>query len=138
VPDVTGEVSLRMRKDWSILVVDDDARVRLVLKNGLERMGECYHVETAVDGRDALEKVKARDYDLVMTDLRMPGMDGFELTERVRALDSKTKVIWVTAYGCYKAADQAGRLCVHCCLDKPLRISKVREAAIEALEEIEG
>jgi CheY-like chemotaxis protein len=66
-----------------ILVVDDAGSAREVEKAILEARG--YQVETAVDGLDALDKTRSRLYDLVLTDLEMPRMDGFALTEQLRA-----------------------------------------------------
>lgn len=66
-----------------ILVVDDSMNTREIEKDILEAKG--YDVETAEDGQDALEKTRRKHYDLVLTDVEMPRMDGFALTERLRA-----------------------------------------------------
>jgi len=80
-----------------VLVVDDSITTRIVEKNILERAG--YEVDLAVDGQEALDKVKAKDYDLFVVDIEMPGIDGFELTERLKA-DERTRdrpVVFVTS-----------------------------------------
>jgi len=93
---VTAETTARARE---ILVADDSVTSRMLLKNILESAG--YHVTTATDGVDALTTLKVRDFDLLVSDVEMPRMDGFELTTKVRA-DKKLgelPVILVTALG---------------------------------------
>lgn len=82
-----------------IMVVDDDRNIQVVLKYRLEREG--YRVLLAGDGVDALEKVRAEKPDLIILDLALPKMDGFELLERVKgdAGVSAVPVIVLTAYG---------------------------------------
>jgi DNA-binding NtrC family response regulator len=119
-----------------ILVVDDEESVLFVLYNGLLRLDDGYDVEvdTARDGREALEKLRETPFDLMITDLRFPGMDGIELTEAARELDPDIAVIWVTAYDCHKTSRDAERLGVYRCLDKPLEIDEIRSIAREALD----
>ncbi len=71
-----------------LLVVDDSLTSRIVLRNVLEQAG--YEVELAESGRDALEKIDQKDYSLFLVDIEMPGMDGFELTRKIKA-NPKTK-----------------------------------------------
>jgi len=82
-----------------IMVVDDDLNIQLALKYRLEKEG--YHVLLARDGVDALEKVKAGKPNLVILDLAMPRMDGFEFLEQMKGGggDSTVPVIVLTAYG---------------------------------------
>lgn len=119
-----------------ILLVDDEESVLFVLYNGLLRLDDGYEVEIeeANNGREALDKVKGNHFDLIITDLRLPGIDGVELTEAVRGLDLDTVIIWITAYDCHKARRDAERLEVYRCLDKPLEIDEIREIVREALE----
>jgi DNA-binding NtrC family response regulator len=123
-----------MVKGKRILIADDDARVLLILRATLERMKNGCQIVAAHDGMEAMAKIENELFDLVITDVRMPGVDGIELVEAIRALDRNTAVIWITAYGCHKLQAERARLAVHCCLDKPLRIGEIREAALEALE----
>jgi DNA-binding NtrC family response regulator len=116
-----------------ILVADDDEGVRFVLTRALERLGSGYEIVTAPNAQEALDRVKAKPFDLVITDLRMPGMDGVELTKEIKGLNPETTVVWITAYGGYEVADEATRLSVCKCLDKPLKVSEIRQAALEAL-----
>ena len=84
------------KTERKILVVEDSITARSLLKNILEGAG--YEVTTAVDGIDALTELKSRSFDLVVTDIEMPRMDGFELTERIRTDEklSEMPVVVVT------------------------------------------
>ena len=73
-----------------ILVVDDSITTRTMEKNILETHG--YDVVIAIDGDDALEKLRQNAFDLVVTDIEMPGLDGFELTERLRQMEEHRDV----------------------------------------------
>jgi DNA-binding NtrC family response regulator len=121
-----------------ILIVDDDERVLFVLRRILTGLGDGYEVATAGSGREALSEAGVSPFDLLITDLRMPGMSGVELTEAIKALNPKTVVVWVTAYGCHRVADEAARLSVYKCLDKPLKVGEIRQVVREALESTEG
>jgi len=83
----------------NILVTDDSVTSRMLLKNILESAG--YHVATAVDGVDALTSLKMHDFDLLVSDVEMPRMDGFDLTAKIRADKklSELPVVLVTALG---------------------------------------
>ena len=90
-----------------ILLVDDDADVRRTLGNHLSAQG--YAVEAAGDGERAVEMMAAQSFDIVVTDVRMPGMDGFELLRTVRAENPQSEVIVVTAFGDVESAIRALR-----------------------------
>ncbi len=86
----------------SVLVVDDEISMRRAMEGVLRRCG--YEVDTAADGRAATQALSRRDYGVVVTDLRMPGMDGRELISRVRAIAPSAGVVVVTAYGTVSSA----------------------------------
>jgi DNA-binding NtrC family response regulator len=121
-----------------ILIVDDDERVLFVLRRTLTSLGDGYDVVTAGSGRDALSEAEVTPFDLLITDLWMSEMSGVKLTEAIKALNPKTVVVWVTAYGCYRVADEAARLSVYKCLNKPLKVDEIRQVVREALASIEG
>ena len=79
-----------------LLVVDDEPDITTVLKAGLEKDG--FEVDTFNHPRDALEKFKPGVYDMVMLDVRMPDIDGFTLYGQLKAIDSKVKVTFMTAF----------------------------------------
>jgi len=117
-----------------ILIVDDEARVLLILHDTLQRLGSSFEVVTAQSGSEALKQARKAAFDLVITDLRMPGMDGVELTRALKQIHPEVRVIWITAYGCHKASDESAELGVFRCLDKPLEIKQIRQVAKEALD----
>ena len=83
-----------------ILVVDDDEAIRTLLREELADEG--YEVITASNARDALKKVEQEPLDLVILDIRMPGMDGLEALPRILGLKEGLPVILNTAYTQYK------------------------------------
>jgi DNA-binding response OmpR family regulator len=84
-----------------ILVVDDEEGIRQLYKEELEDEG--YEVELAERGEEALEKISKAKPDAVILDLRMPGMGGLEVLERIREQDKDLPVVICTAYGEYKS-----------------------------------
>jgi len=80
-----------------VLVVDDDPVVAKSFDRVLSHEG--YVVVTARNGTEALDKLEQGDYDVVYTDIKMPGMDGLELAERVKARRSWTPVVIITGHG---------------------------------------
>jgi DNA-binding NtrC family response regulator len=123
-----------MGRQRRILVVDDEARVLFVLRHALARVIEPYEVEAASSGREALQKIAEMDFALVLTDLRMPDIDGIELSREVRAHHPHAAIIWMTAFGSHLVAAEADELGIDACLDKPVPISRIRDAVRDALE----
>jgi DNA-binding NtrC family response regulator len=132
--DALDDRTVEMGERKRILVVDDEARVLFVLRHTLARVIEQYEVETASSGREALQKIAEMDFDLVLTDLRMPDVDGIELSRQLRAHSPHTVIIWMTAFGSYGVAAVAEELGIDSCLDKPVKIDRIREAVRDALE----
>jgi PAS domain S-box-containing protein len=85
------------RRGARILVADDRVHIRTFLKEYLTLEG--YDVETAEDGSDAVRKARAVEYDVVLSDIKMPGMTGYEVFNEVRRMGKNTQVILMTAYG---------------------------------------
>jgi len=90
------------------LVVDDDRAVRFTLRGFLEDEG--VDVEEAADGETALERLTQQHFDLVITDLRMPKMDGMELLRRVQSLTPRPHIVLLTAHGSERHAVEAMKL----------------------------
>jgi DNA-binding response OmpR family regulator len=84
----------------TILVVDDEESIRFLYREELEDEG--YRVITAADGEEAMRKVRKDKPDLITLDIRMPGMDGIEVLQRIREMDKEIPVIMSTAYGEYR------------------------------------
>ena len=90
-----------------LLVVDDDAGMRAALETRFRRRG--WAVDVAVNGREALGKFRSGLHTLVITDVRMPGRDGFEVMREIQTSSPRTAVILLTAYGCVPEAVEAMR-----------------------------
>lgn len=116
-----------------ILVADDREFIREFLRDFLVLEG--FDVDIAADGREAIEKAKSRHYDLVLSDIKMPEKNGYEVFSEIRENDPATRVILMTAYGydpnhsIVRAAD-VGPVTV---LYKPFQMARVREAIVKAL-----
>ena len=80
-----------------ILVVDDERSIRNTLKDILEY--EKYEVDLAEDGNKAIEKVKTAEYDIVLCDIKMPGLDGIEVLEKLGELTPDTPVVMISGHG---------------------------------------
>src|SRR6478609_1700567 len=101
-----------------ILIVDDEANARTALAELLRDEG--YTVETAADGFKALPKLEEFAPDVVLTDLKMPGLDGIDLMRRAHADDPDRVVVLMTAYGAVETAVSAMRLGAADYLTKPV------------------
>ncbi len=80
-----------------VLVVEDEAKMRDVLRRGLEAAG--YAVEVAADGEEALARVERGDHDAIVLDIKLPGIDGFEVCRQLRRAEVWTPVLMLTALG---------------------------------------
>ena len=115
-----------------ILVVDDEKDTCLLLGQVLEKEG--YAVDIAHTGIEALNILKKKKINLVITDLKMPEMDGLTLIREARKLKTKTKFIMMTAYGEIETYLDAINMGVFDYLNKPMEISDVRKAVKKALQ----
>ena len=122
-----------------VLLVEDDRVARVPLRDDIAEAG--YDVDEAGSAEEALELLGKKGYDVVVTDLRMPGMDGIELLERIKAESPDTEVIVITAYGTVRTAVRAMKLGAYEYLTKPFdneellllleRIRRMREVMEE-------
>lgn len=102
----------------TILVVDDEKDMRLLLKRSLEPDLQC-RVETAGSGEEALQRLAENPFDLVLADIKMPGMDGLALLEVVKRQSPDQTVVMMTAFGGVDSAVQAMRHGAHDYITKP-------------------
>lgn len=116
-----------------ILVVDDEQAVRDLLSKTLTMAD--YDVDSADDGPSAIEKMRAVEYDLLITDLKMPGMDGLTVIREARKLSADLRVIIITGYSTEASAIEAINLGVSGYLTKPFRLPRILAAAARALGE---
>jgi DNA-binding response OmpR family regulator len=117
-----------------VLVVDDEETIRELLLKTLALAD--YEVDLAPDGRTALERMRMIQYDLLITDLRMPGVDGLTVIREARRLKADIAVIIVTGYSSEASAIEAINLGVQGYLTKPFRVPRVLAAAAKALGEV--
>jgi excisionase family DNA binding protein len=116
-----------------VLVVDDEASIRDLLAKTLA-LAE-YDVDLAPDGRGALERLRIIPYDLLITDLRMPGVDGLSVIKEARRLKPDIPVIIITGFSTEASAIEAVNLGVSGYLTKPFRVPRVLATAAKALGE---
>ena len=114
-----------------VLVVDDEASIRDLLAKTLA-LAE-YDVDVAPDGRSALDRMRAYPYDLLIADLRMPGMDGLTVIREAKNLNADLPVIIITGFSTESSAIEAVNLGVAGYLTKPFRVPQVLAAAAKAL-----
>ena len=116
-----------------VLIVDDESPIREFLKKGITKLTG-FSAEVAQDGGDALRKIEGDLYDLVLTDMKMPVLDGIDLLKAIKKREPETRVIVMTGYGTIKAAVEAMKNGADDFITKPidldelfLRLSKVEK-----------
>jgi two-component system response regulator PilR (NtrC family) len=115
-----------------ILIVEDENSMREVLRILLE--GESYEVISASDGLKGLSYIDKDIFDLVITDIKMPGADGFEVLKKVKHISPDTIVLMITAFGTTEAAIEAMKLGAYDYINKPFKIDEIRLIVKKALE----
>lgn len=118
-----------------ILVVDDDESLRWVTQAQLQQSG--YEVNAAADGTGALESIQQVPPDLVITDLRMPGMSGLELLKKIKADYPEILVIMVTAFGTVENAVEAMKAGAYDYITKPVNMDELRLIVNRGLEHLD-
>jgi excisionase family DNA binding protein len=116
-----------------VLIVDDEQAVRDLVSKTLSMAD--YEVETADDGPSAVERLRTTDYDLLITDLKMPGMDGLSVIREARRKSHELPIIIITGFSTEASAIEAINLGVSGYLTKPFRLPRIVSAAARALGE---
>ena len=116
----------------SILVVDDEKSLRRVVQVQLERRG--YSVTTAGSGEEALGLLRGNGFQLILSDLRMPGLSGLELLKEIRRCSPKSKVIILTAFGTVETAVEAMQGGAYHYVTKPVNFDELAIVVERALE----
>ncbi|WP_313803033.1 response regulator [Cytobacillus sp.] len=114
-----------------ILIVDDQFGIRILLNEVLQKEG--YNTYQAANGIQALEIVSKHSPDLVLLDMKIPGMDGIEILKRMRVIDKDIRVIIMTAYGELDMIQEAKDLGALTHFAKPFDIDDIRSAVKEYL-----
>ena len=117
-----------------ILIVDDDTDITLAFKKGLENDG--FNVDVFNDPQEALSNFEASKYDLLLLDIRMPKMNGFELYKEMNKIDNDVKVCFITAFEVYYEAlrEVFPSMEVECFIRKPIRINHLISRAMAELQ----
>jgi DNA-binding NtrC family response regulator len=114
-----------------ILIVDDEENVLVLFKRVLAKEG--YQVECASSAYEALNRLENNSFNLVLTDLKMDGMDGIDLVRKSKAVNPALPFIMITAYGTIQAAMRAGQEGVENFLVKPIDIEELKLAVKKTL-----
>ena len=120
-----------------ILIVEDEENVATTLQYMLKKLPRC-NITIAGGGEQALRLFERQPFDLLITDYKMPDMDGMTLAARVRQSYPQTVIIMITAYGDDALREQAAHISVQHVLDKPVELVEIRSAALEALGRLEN
>ena len=118
--------------NYKILVVDDEKSLREMLSILLERQG--YQVEQATDGVAALSMAQENSYDLIISDIQMPKMNGIELLRQLRSQDNNVTMMMVTAFSSTEEAVEAMKLGAYDYITKPFKNDEIRLVIKNALE----
>lgn len=132
MPTTTPPVLLPAPRKLQVLVIDDDALVRDVIVESLHQAQ--HQVETAIDGRDGLEKFRAKHFDLVITDRAMPKLNGDGLAVAIKALHPATPIILLTGFG--EFMQDKGELPegVDCVMSKPFTYTTLQQTIAQVIE----
>jgi DNA-binding response OmpR family regulator len=115
-----------------VLVVDDEGAIRYSVSKTLQRIG--YEVEEADSGEKALEVIANREYDVILTDIRMPGISGVDLLKRIKDISPDAIVILMTGYASLGTAVESLRLGAHDYLIKPSSSQDIRQSVARGVE----
>jgi len=120
-----------MVRKYRILIVDDDKLVRWSLIEVLNQNG--YEAISTETGEEAINRIEDTTFDLVITDLKLPGIGGFDVLNRAKEVNSSTKVIVITGYGSENVANEARAKGAELFVTKPFEINRIREDVREIL-----
>jgi DNA-binding NtrC family response regulator len=129
---VTVDYPARRTTEHRILIVDDEEVVRDSLCKWFKGAG--YFVESAAGSRKALEAIQEKDFDIALIDIKMPGMDGMELQDRLREADPELAVIIMTGYASVETAVRAMKQGAYEFITKPIDPDELSRLVVNVLE----
>jgi DNA-binding NtrC family response regulator len=123
-----------MEPDRKILIVDDEKNIRMTLAQALESLE--LSSETAINGEEALSKIddEKKEFEVVLLDLKMPGMDGLEVLHRIRDRQPNIKVIIISAHGTIESATEAMKLGAVDFIQKPFSPKEIRNLVKKVID----
>ena len=117
----------------NILVIDDEELICWSLKRSIEKHAG-HSVSCVYNGNDALEKINADQYDVIITDLKLPDINGADLVRKIKELNVDTPVIVVSAYFSQNTVNDITNQGVFRCINKPFQIEDILSGVKEAIE----
>ena len=117
-----------------ILIIEDEAAIRRVLKRILEQMDKTYAIDEAGDGVEGLDKIRQNEYDLVLCDIKMPKKDGIEVLEESKKIKPETTFVMISGHGDIDTAVDSMRLGAFDYIPKPPDLNRLMTSVKNALE----
>ncbi len=117
-----------------ILIIEDEAAIRRVLKRILEQMDKTYAIEEAADGMEGIELIKQNDYDLVLCDIKMPKKDGIEVLEEAKKIKPETTFVMISGHGDIDTAVKTMHIGAFDYIPKPPDLNRLMTSVKNALE----
>lgn len=121
---------MAMEQKTQILILDDEPIVCKRLKPALEKAG--YEVESFTRSLEAVERIAEKEFDVVITDLKMEGLDGMAFLEEVKKVSSSTEVIVITGFATMETARESYRKGVFDFVAKPFKLGEIQEVVKKA------
>ncbi|MGG8497045.1 sigma-54-dependent transcriptional regulator [Tenacibaculum sp. TC6] len=118
----------------TILIIEDEAAIRRVLKKIISEENEAYEVEEAEDGLSGIEMIKEKDYDLVLCDIKMPKMDGVEVLEKAKKIKPEIPIVMISGHGDLDTAVNTMRLGAFDYISKPPDLNRLLNTVRNALD----
>lgn len=117
-----------------LLIVDDEETLTFSLYQSFILSAKDYEVVTAASGEEAMEKMTENPFDLIITDICMPGISGFDVLKEIRQNHPRTDVILMTAYGSGELREQAEREGAKHYIEKPFEIKEFKQLVMNTLD----
>lgn len=117
-----------------ILIIEDEAAIRRVLKKIISEENDTYEVDEAEDGLQGIEMIKDKDYDLVLCDIKMPKMDGVEVLEKAKKLKPETPIVMISGHGDLDTAVNTMRLGAFDYISKPPDLNRLLNTVRNAVD----
>ncbi|KOY50579.1 sigma-54-dependent transcriptional regulator [Polaribacter dokdonensis] len=117
-----------------ILIIEDEAAIRRVLKKIISEENDAYNVEEAEDGLQGMEMIKNNDYDLVLCDIKMPKMDGVEVLEKAKKIKPEVPIVMISGHGDLDTAVNTMRLGAFDYISKPPDLNRLLNTVRNALD----
>ncbi len=123
-------------KKLRILVLDDEPIVCKRLQPALEKLG--YEVDTFTQSLEAMHQIQQTDYDIIITDLKMKGIDGMQFLQEAKKRSPRTEVIVITGFATLETAKESFQKGVFDFIAKPFKLSEIQEVVTKAAAKIRG